>query len=236
MINGNSLSVESSERIHSTSSILFGILIFGSLWGLFEIALGGVLRTADFPYRAALLTGVGMGFITGMALAIYRKPAMAFGIGVVAALAKLMVVPIQRVPVSCPANSCLAVILEASALGSISFLLIKKCERNTYSQIVTGASAALAGSMLFWAAGMHVAPCRYLLSFGGAPGNWAIKEGLIWATFSGILFPAGYRVGFKLRQKVGKLLSEKPGIAWAGSLSGFLISLTLSAILLRAGF
>lgn len=235
MIKWESLRVESRERVQSTSLILFAILVFGSLWGLFEIALGGALRMTDFPYRAALLTGMGMGFITGMALGIYRRPSMAFGIGIIAALTKLMVVPIQRVPVTCPANSCLAVVLEASTLGAVAFLMVKKLEGNLYYQILTGASAAIAGSMLFWVAGMHVAPCKYLLFFSGAPVKWFLKEGLLWAAFSGILFPVGYQAGVKLREKVASIFIERPLIAWAGSIAVVVISLTLSAVLLRAG-
>ncbi|MGQ9615651.1 MAG: hypothetical protein ACUVWJ_04525 [Spirochaetota bacterium] len=235
MIKEGRLNMESGDRVHSISSILVAILVFGSLWGLLEISLGGAMRMTDFPYRSALLTGLGMGFITGMALAIYRKPVMAFGVGGLAALTKLMVVPIQRVPISCPANSCLAVMLEASALGFVAFFMIKKLDRNPYAQIFTGVSAALTGSMLFWIAGMHVAPCKYLLSFSGAPVEWIYKEGLIWATFSGILFPAGYQAGVKLRSKVISILIERPRLSLAGSVALIMVSLTISAISLKIG-
>lgn len=235
MIAKSSVAGELKDQVPSTVAIVFAILIFGSLWGLVEIALGGALRLVSFPYRAGVLTGVGMGMITGMALAIYRKPAMAFGIGIVAALTKLMVVPIQRVPLTCPANSCIAVVLEAIALGAVAFALIKAMDGNPYSQIITGASAAFAGSMLFWVAGMHVAPCRYLLSFAGTPGAWMIKEGLVWAAFSGILFPMGYLTGVKLRPGVAYILTERPNLACAGSIAVLVICLTLSAVSLGAG-
>ncbi len=84
--------------------LLIWILVFGSLWGLSEVALGGGLRAANFPYRSGLLTGVGMA-VMGIALASSRKPLIPIGVGMVAALVTLLVVPILHVSVMCKANS-----------------------------------------------------------------------------------------------------------------------------------
>ena len=201
-------------ELRSPTIILLGILLFGFVWGLSEVALGSGLRAADFPYRAALLTGIGMG-ITGIALAIYRKPAMAIGIGLVAASIKLLAVPVAHIPVMGCANSSIAVALEAVALGVVAFGLMKAMEKNVYARIGAGGLGAFMGSGLFWLIGMHVAPCRYLLSFSGDPGRWLVTEGLIWAAFSAILLPVGYLAGEKLQPKIAYMLAAKPRFSYA---------------------
>jgi hypothetical protein len=215
--------------------IVIGILVFGSIWGLIEVALGGGLRAAHSPHSSALLVGIGMGAVCGMALAIYKKPAMLIGIGIVAAAIKLLAVPISGVAVTCPANSCLAVALEAVGLSAVAFGLMKAMDRNVHAQIGAGAFGAFTGSVLFWLIGMHVAPCRYLLSFAGAPGTWMVSEGFVWAAFSAVLLPVGYWAGLKLRPKVAYMLTTKPRISYASSAAVFAFLLGMSAVALAAG-
>ena len=201
-------------ELRSPGIILLGVLGFGCIWGLSEVALGSGLRAAEFPYRSALLTGIGMGII-GIALAIYKKPAMAAGIGLVAASSKLLAVPVSHLTVSCLANSCIAVALEAAALSIVAFGLMKAMETNVHARIGAGGSGAFVGSGLFWLIGMHVAPCRYLLSFSGEPGRWLVTEGLIWAAFSAVLLPVGYLAGEKLLPKMAHMLATKPRLSYA---------------------
>ena len=203
-----------TSELRNPGIILLGILVFGCIWAFSEVALGGGLRAADFPYRAALLTGIGMG-ITGIALAIYKKPAVAICIGLVAASMKLLAVPVAHLSVMCLANSCIAVALEALAVSVVAFGLMKAMEKNVYARIGTGGLGAFTGSGLFWLIGMHVAPCRYLLSFAGDPGRWMVTEGLIWAAFSAVLLPVGYLAGEKLQPKIAYMLATKPRLSYA---------------------
>jgi len=191
--------------------LLITILVLGSLWGLSEVVLGGVITAAGLPYRAGILTGVGiaiMGIFTGM----FRKPLMLVGIALVAILCKQLVVPIIHVSVMCQANSCLAVMLEGLALAGVMSLAGRKLERGHLAQIASGASAALSAAAAFYFIGMQVAPCQYLLSFNRPGGFMAFLavEGLVWAAFSGMLFPAGYWVGTRLRDAVLALRMRKP--------------------------
>ncbi len=64
--------------------LVIGALVFGSIWGFLEATLGGFLNLIIFPNKGAIMGGIGMA-IMGAALAIYRKPAMLPGIGIVAA-------------------------------------------------------------------------------------------------------------------------------------------------------
>lgn len=69
--------------------VIIGILVFGSIWGLLEATLGGFLNMIIFPNKGAIMGGIGIA-IMGAALAIYRKPTMLPGIGIVAASFKCL--------------------------------------------------------------------------------------------------------------------------------------------------
>ncbi|HLE50500.1 MAG TPA: hypothetical protein VI755_00455 [Anaerolineales bacterium] len=191
--------------------LLIAILVFGSLWGLSEVVLGSAIRAAGLPYRAGILTGVGMG-IMGMAIGIFRKPVMLAGIALVAILCKQLAVPILHASVMCEANSCLAVMLEGLALAGVVSLAGRKLDRGYLIKIVSGALAALLVAAAFFFIGMQVAPCRYLLSFNRPGGFMAFLavEGLVWAAFSATLFPLGYWAGARLRDVVPVFGTRKP--------------------------
>ena len=77
--------------------ILIGILVFGSIWGFFEATLGGFLHMIIFPNKGAIMGGIGVALMAS-ALAIYKKPGMLLGIGIVAASFKLLDVLILSLP------------------------------------------------------------------------------------------------------------------------------------------
>ncbi len=191
--------------------LLIAIVVLGSLWGLSEVVLGGAIRAAGVPYRAGILTGVGIG-IMGLAVGVFRKPSMPIGIALVAILCKQLVVPILHVSVMCKANSCLALMLEGVALAGVVSLAGRRLDRGRLAQMASGASAALLAAAAFYFIGMRVAPCRYLLSFNRPGGFVAFlsAEGLVWALSSAILFPVGYRMGARLRDTVLVLRARKP--------------------------
>lgn len=183
----------SIQRARTLDTFLV-ILVLGSLWGLFEVLLGGAMRAAKFPYASAVLVGLGLGTM-GVGLALVRRPAPLLGIPVVAVLCKQLVVPILGVSVLCKANSCLAVLLEGAALVGVAALLGRG--RGELHRMGVGAAAGLAGAGAFWAVGRYVAPCAYLLSFDSPAGlvRFLAVEGLLWAAFSATFFPLGYRTG-----------------------------------------
>ena len=213
--------------------LITGILFFGSLWGLSEVALGGGLRAASFPYRAGLLTAIGMA-IMGIALANFRKPLMLVGIGSVAMLVNLLAVPLLHVSVACKANSCIAVGLESASLGLVAVLLMAKAGGSVYARMGSGAFAAVMASAAFYFVGTHVAPCNYLLSFT-SPGTFVVQEGLVWAAFSAVLFPLGYLAGERLAVKPLPALAGR-GLAYYATAAGAVIlCLGFSALAIVSG-
>jgi len=192
--------------------IFTGILLFGSIWGFFEVVLGSGLRAIDFPYRAGLLLGMGM-LSMGITLAVYKKPTMLLGIGLTAGLFKLLSVPILHISIVCKANSFIAIVLESFALGLVAFGLMKGMDKDVYMRMGVGALAALIGAASFYFIGIRVAPCTYLLSF--SPLGFMMREGLVWMAFSAIFLPVGYLVGMKLRPAMVHLLTVKPTFGYA---------------------
>ncbi len=192
--------------------VVMGILLFGSIWGFFEVVLGSGLRAIDFPYHAGLLVGMGM-LSMGITLAIYKRPTMLLGVGLIAGLFKMLSIPILHISIVCKANSSIAVGLESFALSLVALGLMERMDRGVYTRMGVGALAALIGAASFYFVGMRVAPCTYLLSF--SPMGFMVREGLVWMVFSAIFLPVGYLVGIKLRPAMVHLLTTKPTFGYA---------------------
>lgn len=215
---------------------LISIVVLGSVWGLVEVVLGSAIRAAGLPFRAGILTGVGVG-IMGIAVGAFRKPLTLAGIALVAILCKQLVVPVLHVSVMCKANSCVAVMLEGLALAGVVSLAGRKLHKGTLAKAASGASAALLAAATFYFVGMRVAPCRYLLSFDRPGGFVAFlaAEGLVWAAFSAILFPLGYWMGERLKDAVLALGTRKPWLYYAASAALAACCWVASAFAIAAG-
>lgn len=216
----------------SNTYLVFAILVFGSLWGLSEVVLGGSLRAAAFPYRSGLLTGIGMG-VMGAALAITRKWFLPIGIGMIAALVTLMLVPVLHASPICRANSCLALGLESGMLSLTALLIGNKANKNVFGLMAMGAGAALLASVAFYFTGIHLEPCAFLLSF--TPGSFVITEGLVWAIFSAILLPIGYTAGERIAAKPVTPRIERTGYYYAAIVAIIVVCWGASAVAITAG-
>ena len=191
--------------------ILVAVLVLGSLWGLSEVLLNDVIRSAGLPWRAGILFGVGM-LLMGIALGFLRKPIALPGIALVAILMKQMVVPILGVSILCKANSCIAVMLQATVLGGLAGLAGRRLSASRRIHAGAGGITGLLSAVPFYFIGLRAAPCPYLLSFG-RPGGFAaflVSEGLVWAAFGAILFPLGHGLGERLGSPRGAKWTRRP--------------------------
>jgi len=213
------------------SDLVMGIILFGSLWGLSEAVIGDLIRTTGIPFRAGILTGIGIG-ILGAALGLYRMPAVLPLIALTTALSKQLVVPILGFSLLCKANSCAALLLLGFSVTGMTFLTGSHLKRSTFLRAATALSAVLIAAFAFYFIGMRLAPCAYLLSFAGAGGlqSFMFREGLVWALFAALLFPAGYRLGERMRDDIVSLRVQKP--AWFYATSGVLIAGSWLALVL----
>jgi len=221
----------------SKAEILLAILALGSICGLIEVVFSGLLSKMGFPYRSALLVGLGFGVI-GFGYAIFRKPLLAVWIGLVAIFCKQLGVLILNVSVMCKMNSCVAVFLEYAALAIIAITLMSKMTEKISARLITGGAAALIGAGAFYFIGMRVAPCNYLLSFNHAGGlvDFMVAEGLVWAGFSIVLFPLGWLAGEKASGKIGNIIFSKPRLFYAETALTTIFCVAICAIAVANGF
>jgi len=220
----------------SWSRVIIGILVFGSIWGLLEATLGGFLNLIIFPNKGAIMGGIGIA-IMGAALAIYRKPAMLPGIGIVAASFKwlnswLLFVPVSAIHIINPA---MAIFLESLAFSLVVIFLIYRIDKNVY----VGAWAAfLAGLISVTAYGyfsvyvMH-APLFERMGVSSVP-EFIASYGVIQAFFFGMLAPLGYLVGKKLAA-TSPVFLRRPLYYYATSSAIVCFCLVISAVAVRAG-
>ncbi|MBN1533985.1 MAG: hypothetical protein JXA20_15045 [Spirochaetes bacterium] len=203
--------------------------LLGSIWGLVEALAGSTMRSAFPPLRAALCTGIGMGILGFGAGAGFPRRLMA-AIALVAASTMMLAVPILRCSPLCRANAMLAVTLHGTMLAAY-LPLAERGGRNDLRRYGAAAFlAALSSSLLFHTLGLRLAPCQYLLSFGGEWGlaRFLLREGIPWALFSAVFFPAGLSLGRKNAGRISRVLERRPTL-WYGA-SAVSIALCLLAI------
>jgi hypothetical protein len=220
----------------SWTRVIIGILVFGSIWGLLEATLGGFLNMIIFPNKGAIMGGIGMA-IMGVALAIYRKPAMLPGIGIVAASFKwlnawLLFVPVSAIHI---VNPAMAIFLESLVFSLVVTFLMYRMDKNVY----VGAWAAfLAGLISVTAYGyfsvyiMH-APLFERMAVSSVP-EFIASHGVIQAVFFGMLAPLGYLVGKKLAS-TSPVFLRRPLYYYATSAAIVCVCLVISAIAVQAG-
>ncbi|MCX5801867.1 MAG: hypothetical protein NTX17_10860 [Candidatus Eisenbacteria bacterium] len=216
--------------------VLIAIALLGSVWGFLEVVLGGAIKAAGLPQRAAIMTGLGMG-VMGIALGAFRRPLMLVAIPIVAVLCKQLVVPILHVSILCKANSCLAVGLDGFALAAVAGIAGRRMDKGYTIKVVSAASAALLVRGTFYFMGMNLAPCAHLLSFNRAGGfvSFMAYNGLAWAAFSALLFPVGYWIGAQLKEPVLVLGTRRPSLYYVASAVAVILCWGASALAISSG-
>jgi len=229
--------IKDIKNRQSVVRLIIGILVFGSIWGLLEATLGGFLNMIIFPNKGAIMGGIGMA-IMGVALAVYRKPAMLPGIGIVAASFKwlnswLLFVPISAVYIINPAT---AIFLESLAFCMVVAFLMKRIEKNVYVGVW---AALLAGLISVTAYGyfsvyiMH-APLFERMGVSSVP-EFIASHGVIQAVFFGVLAPLGYLAGKKLSAITSPVLVRRPLYFYVTSVAIICFCWGISAVAVLAG-
>lgn len=191
--------------------LVIGILVFGSIWGCLEATLGGFLNLIIFPNKGAIMSGIGMA-IMSIALALYRKPTMIPGIGIVAASFKwlnawLLFVPPTAVQIINPAMS---IVIEALMFSLVAILLMNRMEKNIYigawSTVLAGFMSAVA--YVYFAVYVTHSPIFARLGIKSI-GEFITGNGVIQAVFCGLLAPLGYLAGKKLTVVISHVSARK---------------------------
>jgi hypothetical protein len=216
--------------------LIIGILVFGSLWGLFEATLGGLLNLIIFPNKGAIMSSIGAA-IMAAALALYRKPVMLPGIGVVAASFKwlnswLLFVPINAVYIINPA---MAIVFESLAFGLVAVFLRDRISENRLIGIGAGVLVGLMSATAYVYFAVYATHSPIFARMGiKSIGEFIIGNGVVQAAFFGVLLPVGYLVGQKLAAKAPAALARRP-LYYATSGATIVLCWGMSALIALAG-
>lgn len=215
--------------------ILIGILVFGSIWGFLEATLGGFLHLIIFPNKGAIMAGIGVATMAS-ALAIYKKPGILLGIGIIAASFKLLDVWFFALPVASIhiINPAMAIIFESLAFSLVAVFAMNKIAKNASIGIGAGVLAGLvsATAWVYFAIYVMNAPlyARVVFTVGGFIAN----QGVVQAAFFGILLPVGYLVGEKLAARTSPVL-RRGALYYATSAALICLCWGISAMAKMAG-
>ncbi|MFC2001487.1 hypothetical protein ACFLUZ_03155 [Chloroflexota bacterium] len=227
---------ESSSKVpQGLAYTIIGILVFGSIWGFFEATLGGFLHMIIFPNKGAIMAGIGVATMAS-ALAMYRKPAMLPGIGIVAASFKLLDIWLFALPVASIhiINPAMAIIFESLAFSLVAVFVMDRIARNASISIGAGVLAGLisAAAWVYFAIYVMNAPqyARVVFTAGGFIAN----QGVMQAAFFGIFLPLGYLLGEKLAANTFPMLTRRP-LYYATSAIVICLCWGISAIAKMAG-
>ena len=164
-----------------------------------------------FPNKGAIMGGIGVA-IMATTLAVYRKPAMLAGTGIVAASFKLLDVWLFSLPVASIhiINQAMAIIFESLAFSLVAIFIINKIAKNAFIGIGTGVLVGLlsATTWVYFAIYVMNAPLYARVVFTAQ--ELIANQGVVQAAFSVILLPLGYLAGEKLTVKTSAVLTRRP--------------------------
>ena len=133
-------------------AISLSIIVIGSVWGFFEMTLGGFLHIIHFPQKGAIMGGLAISFMA-IFVTITGKPSLVPILGVIAASFKPFDAIIFGVPVGSPyvINPAIAIVMEALAFSAVTVALKTAIDKRLLARAGAG---ILAGSLgyVFYAA------------------------------------------------------------------------------------
>ena len=215
--------------------LIIGILVFGSIWGVLEATLGGFLHMIIFPNKGAIMGGIGVSLMAS-ALAIYRKPSMLLGIGIVAAAFKLLDVWIFSLPVASIhiINPAMAIIFESLAFSLVAAFVMNRMAKNAFVSVGVGALVGLVSAIVWVYFAIYVMNAPLYARVVFTAGEFIANQGVAQAAFFGVFLPLGYLVGEKLAARPFPMLARRP-LYYATSAAVICLCWGVSAIARIAG-
>ena len=178
--------------------ILIGILLFGSIWGMFEATLGVFLHMIHFMLKGAIMFSLGA-FLMSAALRTYRprnRIGFLLGLGAIASLLKGFDIFIVG-PGPMVFRPMISILIEAMAFGAVLTVIDKIKLKAPLTHLSTGAGFAYLSYMgfglvfkylgigsNFW---LNISPAEFF--------SFIIADGTQAALLSAVTVMAGYRTG-----------------------------------------
>ncbi len=188
------------------------VLFFGSLWGISEVAGGGILYGNNISHSSIILAVFAF-FILAVARGIINKPGSSVMIGTIAMLFKL----INAGPFIC---HLLGIFMLGAAFDIFASFLMKKERKISWRSILTGSISAYSGYALFALTITYIVQYKYWIAVGLPKVlNHIFVSGSIAALFAAVVVPLGFMVGLKSES----LSSRNPRWLYAGTLASIVI-------------
>lgn len=241
---------KTKQKNSNKYSIFRGILIFGSIWGLLEATVGGALRLGLGPFFKSQLHICPCPFIVtligfplmGAALAIYKKPFMIPGIGLLAASFSWLAVPFYNVPVfSTPyttfpiVNPTIAILLSSIIFASLTSLSMKKFTTKGPTLVWVGALSSILTSIAFIYIVVNLKAPILAATGLNTPLMYIVNNGTVFAAICVLTLPLGYRIGLKTHLSLYSVVRRKPWLYHATPFAIIAICLLGSLISIWAG-
>jgi hypothetical protein len=217
-------------------SAIVGIVLFGSIWGLLEATLGGFLHLIYFPYKGAIMGGIGISIMAAFVVT-YRRPKLVFLIGVIAALFKPLSALIYGQSVFSPfvVNPASAILLEALAFSLVVSLLFKGFESSIKMRIGAGVSAGYLSIILYAVLASAIGMGKWA--------SWGFVERLTSALTDGTglaiagtaLLLLGYLVSIKLRPNFWQFMTARPKAFYASTTATIVSCWIIAAVAFASG-
>jgi hypothetical protein len=202
--------------------VVIGILVFGSIWGLVEATLGGVLHFLHVPLfvKGAIPAGIGISIMAAFVV-IYRRPKLVFFVAAIAAMFKPLSAVIYVEPIFGPSvvNPGSAILLEGLAFTLVVSLLFKGFESSVKTRIGAGVAAGYLSAIIY-----------AILASSIGMGNWAfmgfadrvtaaLANGTALAVVGTCPLLLVYLLGTKLRPSFWQLMTVRPRAFYAGTIA-----------------
>lgn len=212
--------------------MIVGIMVMGSIWGMLEATLGGVLHLVYFPYTGAVMANLGF-FLMGWTLALYKKTWIPFSMAVVASSFKLLDVVILAVSpfARTIVNPATAIILEGLVLVGVIGITNRVYQKNFLYQSGTGLIAMYLSYLAFssfFSYVLHQGP-REVVSIGELA-FFALKDGGIASMIALFSFPLGLWIGVAGKPKLSFVFDERKKLYYAGSVIVISLCWVVSAL------
>jgi hypothetical protein len=171
------------------------------------------------------------------ALAIYKKPTMLVGIGLVAASFSWLAVPFYNVPAfTTPyttypiVNPTVAIVLSSLTFALVASLMERKLTLSVPNLVGAGALSSMLSSVAFIYIVVYLgAPILTAAGLSG-PIAYITTNATIFAAISAAALPLGYLAGLKLPLKVSPLIKEKPWLHRVGPLMVLILCWSASVV------
>jgi len=212
-------------------AICLTVIVIGSVWGFFEMTLGGFLHIIHFPQTGAVMGGLAISFMA-IFVTVTGKPSLVPILGVIAASFKPVDAIIFGVPVLSPyvINPAIAIVMEALAFSAVTVVLKTAIDKRLLARAGAG---ILAGSLgyVFYAAfasifGLGIWPT---LALTGKLELILINATPI-AIMGAVMLVAGFYIGRVSVPRLSTFRNLRPKLYYAASLALVLLCWTIPLV------